>query len=588
MREPRPTISLELPLYLIVFVFGTWLRLSQIDRYPLTDAEASEALAALPEPSEFGPADLSSQSPAYMMLTGLAFTLSGAADGAARWVPAIAGAALVLTPLIVQRQLGRGPAFLAAILFAVSPTLWTASRTAGGATLAAIALLAGVLFLVRARSAIRGNLESTAAMLGLAAISGPAAFSGLVTIGAGSAMFGVVRRRRSNLQSDHTVALPWPSTIPTEAVVRSLALAAFIAIALATGLGFFVGALRGVFDGLGTWAEGWFRSSGVPAVTVLLQLPAYEPLALVLGGAAVVRALKKGRPLETWLACWTVGAILAVALYAARQPEDILWIVTPLTILAAGEVSNLLDRISGAQHPGLLFGFVGAVVALLAFSYLQLVAFVRGPESFQLFLGVPVLLGLAVMGIAFAAGALVLLGLGWSRQVALIVTGTAGLIVLLALSLSAGAGLNFAESSARELWRPQASTLGLRGLHDSIRTLSEAKTGQPTGLPIQLGDESTPALAWTLRSYSRSDSLDPANSPPLVLIREGAEANSLPSEYLGQSVTIGERWDWTGWYPPDLLGWWLTRDAPTRPARWVILARQDVAGVEQLVPITEP
>ena len=40
MREPRPTISLELPLYLIVFVFGTWLRLSQIDRYPLTDAEA--------------------------------------------------------------------------------------------------------------------------------------------------------------------------------------------------------------------------------------------------------------------------------------------------------------------------------------------------------------------------------------------------------------------------------------------------------------------------------------------------------------------------------------------------------------------
>ena len=151
MSEPRPTVALEVPLYLIVLITGAWLRLHQIDRYPLSDAEASEALAALPAASEFEPPDLSSHSPAYTVLSRLAFSLSGAGDGAARWTPAIAGAALVLTPLIIRRQFGRGPALLAAILLAVSPTVWTASRIAGGATLAAVGLLAGVLFLVRAR-----------------------------------------------------------------------------------------------------------------------------------------------------------------------------------------------------------------------------------------------------------------------------------------------------------------------------------------------------------------------------------------------------------------------------------------------------
>ena len=67
-----------------------------------------------------------------------------------------------------------------------------------------------------------------------------------------------------------------------------------------------------------------------------------------------------------------------------------------------------------------------------------------------------------------------------------------------------------------------------------------------------------------------------------MITREGAP---LPGEYLGQSVTIGESWGWTGWLPPDLMSWLVVRDAPTVPDRWVLLVRKDVVGVEELPPV---
>ncbi len=588
MTERRPSVSLESLLYLILFTFGAWLRLSDLDRQPLSDAEAREALTALPQPSDFQPPELSSGSPAYQVLTGLAFTFSRADDSTARWASAVAGAALLLTPLLVRRQIGRVPALMATLLLGISPTLWAASRTAGGSAIATLGILAAVLFLVRARAEARGNLEWAAGMLGLAAVAGQAGLIGLTTLGVGSGALVYIRRRRSNPHPDRAVAYPWPATFPSDALLRSLLLAGLVGLGLASGLGFFAGALRGVFSEIGAWVEGWFSPSGIPAASVLLQLPAYEPLLLVFGVVGLLRAVRKGNPLETWFAVWAVGAVLLIGLYPGRRPEDVVWAVIPLAFLAANEASTLIDRVLRARPAWLLVGFVGAVVALSAFSYLQLEAFERGPDAFQSFLGMPLLLMLALMGIGLAAAAIVLLGIGWSKELAITVTGAAGLIVLTMLSLSAGGRLNLAEASARELWRAQASTLELRGLAETLDTLSKATTGRSAVIPLLLADRSTPGLAWTLRDYASSDGADPANNPPIVLMREGPGTESFPSEYLGQSVTIGEYWGWTGWGPPEFIHWWVTREAPTLPDRWVLLVRPDIAGVEQPSPSGVP
>ena len=183
------------------------------------------------------------------------------------------------------------------------------------------------------------------------------------------------------------------------------------------------------------------------------------------------------------------------------------------------------------------------------------------------------------MGISLAILALILLAVGWSRDVAIPIAGAAAILVLLGAGISAGAALNFGEPSARELYRPQASTLGLNDLRESLSTLSRAETGRSDALPIETRDQPSPALAWATRNFPTHEG--PEN-PAIILVREGAP---LPGEYLGQSVTVGESWGWVGGLPPNLISWLVIRESPTVPDRWVLLVRKDVAGVEELGPV---
>ena len=558
----QPSLSLEVLLYALVVLLAVWLRFARLDLYPLTDREADHALAVSTS------TELLSDSPAHRTLTTLAFTLRGESEAGARWAPALAGVVLALTPALLRLQIGRGPAFLGALLMAISPVLWTASRTADGTTLAALGITAAAFLLAG------GRIEWSAAFLGLALVSGPAALTGLTGIGAGAGVFAVLRRRRTN--PGGTLAYPIPKS---QVWLRGLAIVGMIALMVATGAGFLPDSLQSIFEGLGSWVSGWLESGGILVATLMVMLITYEPLVFAAGGIGVVGKLRKGNALEAFLASWAVGALLVLILYRGRQPADIIWTVIPLTLLAALVISDLLDKVFQPENAWLAVGFTGAIVALMAFTYLQLRAGVSGPGSLQTFLGFPTHFAAAAMGIGLAALTLILLAVGWSREVAFPIAGAAAILVLLGAGISAGAALNFGEPTARELYRPQASTLGLYALRESLRTLSRADTGQPDALPIEMRDRPSSALAWATRDYPVFEG---PGSPAIVITREGAP---LPSEYLGQSITIGESWGWTGWLPPDLISWLVVRDSPTVPNRWVLLVRKDVAGVEELLPV---
>ena len=566
--EAQASLSLEVVLYGLIVLLAVWLRFAKLDLYPLTNREAEHALAA----STSG--DLRSESPAHRALTSLAFTFTGESETAARWAPALAGVLLVLTPVLLRSQIGRGPAFLSALLLAISPVLWTASRTADGTALAALGITAAIFLLMS------GRIEWAGAALGLAVVSGPAALTGLTSIGAGAGVFAILRRSRSRsrLQSASDAALASP--IPKSLVWRrGLIAGGLVALFVATGGGFFPESLQGIFEGLGGWVSGWFQGSGIAVTTLLVALFAYEPLVAVAGGIGVVDKLRKGNALEAFFASWALGSVLVLILYRGRQPSDIVWTVIPLTLLAATVVGALLEKISQPENVWLAVGFTGAIVALTAFAYLQLRAGVGGPDSLQTFLGFPTHIVAAAMGVGLAALAVILLAVGWSREVAIPIAGAAAILVLLGAGISAGAALNFGDPTARELYRPQVSTLGLNALRESLQTLSRAETGRPEALPIAISDRPSPALAWATRDYPAYEG---SGDPAIILVREGAP---LPGEYLGQSVTIGESWGWTGGLPPDLMSWLVIRDTPTVADRWVLLVRKDVAGVEELLPV---
>jgi hypothetical protein len=573
MSRARRTVSVEALGYLVVIIAAAWLRFSSLGVHPLGDAESLAALSSAPGLSDFVPDSIVSYSPAYRALTRPAFALFGANEASARLVPAFAGLLLVLSPVLLRRQIGRGPALLAAAFFALSPTLWLASRTASGTMIGALSLLFALAILTSKQSDGGVNLEWAAASVGLGLVSGPAWLSGVASIVLGIVLFRLIRRR---------VGLPASlAKMPVERILRSVAIGGLVALGVATGLGFLPDGLRGFFDGLGTWAEGWFQTGRRFPGTYLLHLVAYEPLALVFGGLSLFATLRhRGRP-QRWISAWALGALLLVPLHPATELANAVWFVLPLLLLASISAAGAIDRIAKTKPIWLTLGAGLGILALLSFSYLQFRSYVGNPDSLQSLFGVPTLLALGVMGLGLALIALLMLGFGWTPELAQQVAAFSGLIGLVGFTLSAGAQLNLGEPSGAEIAHAQVGTQGLTILRDSLTILSEAEFGRSEALPVQASDEPTPALAWTLRGYPRLRNLNPEGDPPVILVREDAP---LPGEYLGQSLTVGEARAWSGWLPPDPLAWILARTGPTVQDRWVMLVRQDVAGVDQLTP----
>ncbi len=568
------SLSVEAVLYLVIGLLAAWLRLAHLDQPPLSDAEATAALSAVE--SAFAPEQLDQRSAAYRTATAAVFALGGVGEAAARLVPAMAGVLLVFVPLLLRRELGSGVAFTSAFLLAISPTFWSAARSAGGVSLGVLGVAAGLAFAIRSRHQLHPNLELAAVAGGLALVSGAAGLTGATSLLAAWLVFALLRRRRSPQQIRFPLL---PSDFERGSLERALLAGGAVGLALGAGFGLAPEGLELVFGGMGEWAAGWFRRAGYPAGTLLLQLPAYEPLVLIFGGIGLVDGLRRGRDLQAALASWAVGAVALSLIHVGREPSEILWVVLPLTLLAAPAVALAIERAIAGRPVWVMLGAGGGITALLGFAYLQLRGYVGSVNAAQQLLGVPALLGLAVMGFLLAATALSLVAAGWSIDLARRVAGGVGLVTLLSLTISAGAALNSAQPAPTELWHRQTSTAGLMTLQESLRTLSEAEIGQPSALPIQAVDSPSPSLAWVLREYPRYQGLGPSASPPAILVREGGQ---LPGEYLGQSLSIGELRVWPTAYPPQLLSWWLTRSGPTSEQRWVLLVRPDVAGIEQL------
>jgi hypothetical protein len=51
----------------------------------------------------------------------------------------------------------------------------------------------------------------------------------------------------------------------------------------------------------------------------------------------------------------------------------------------------------------------------------------------------------------------------------------------------------------------------------------------------------------------------------------------LSADYLGQTVVIGETWNFRGPLPPGVLRWWWRRQMPALEDPWILFVRADVA-----------
>jgi hypothetical protein len=565
MKKSQPT--LEHAFYAIALAVGVGLRFLHLGALPLSNYEAEWALQALQVSQGLRPAI--GPNPAYVHLTATLFYIFSATNFMARFWMALAGTALILSPWFLRSRIGRLPALVLAFGLALDPGLVAISRLAGGPILAITCLILAGLFWLDGKRTVAGFFA------GLAFLSGPSVWFGLLSLALTWAFTTVLGRRNRTIEEKRLVAEETKSDIGSLGWKDYRGALAWVLGTLLVAGSLFLLSPKGLSAFIMSFVEflrGWWTLSGVPLWRSLLALPAYEILPLGFGIAGLVQGILKRDADILRLGVWTLVALVLALIYPGRQTIDLTWALLPLWTLAAIEIGHHFDF--EGRNRWELAGVATLVVSLLVFGWLDLAGVTTMDMGTQearmrlyLLIAVVLLIGLSLL----------LVGAGWSA-VAARLGGVWGVILVLTaftLAMSTGAA-GLREPLTVELWHPEPRSSRVDVLLKVANQISDLNTGYAGQLPLTVLGVDSPALQWLFRDWQvRSVSaLVPDSSPQLII--SSVDQISLAANYRGEALPLTELADWNNATPADWLKWFIYRQMPILRQEIILWVRSDL------------
>ncbi|MGE5222307.1 MAG: hypothetical protein ACM3PY_07715 [Omnitrophica WOR_2 bacterium] len=564
--------TLETLCYILVFILAVFVRFLNLGKFPLTDAEANWALQAL-NLARSQPVVPGAQ-PLYTLWTSLVFMLLGNTNFLARFLPALCGCLLVLSPWFFRRWTGRAAALVMAACLALDPGLIALSRIAGGS-------MPAVAFGILALGAIFDRRLLLAGVLGgLALLSGPAILLGIAGLGIVWAITILMERAG---WINH-LAEPGSEIFPPEpnALFDRRALYFLIGTVILTGTLFFrfpqgLGAMAGQIP---AYFNGWTTPSGVPALRLPVALLVYQPLALIFGLSAMLRCWLPGYPrsvVSRRLCLWVLVALGLAMLYPGRQVTDLAWVLVPLWALAGIEIVTDLASMDQGIFRLVSLGQALLLFLLLVFSWLNLAGLSHFGDVNQ-----PAVSGAIFLifgAILMATITTVLVGLGWSWDIARkgLVWGLSAALGIFMLSTGWGMA-QLRPGGSQELWGNTPSSADPDLLLKTLGNLSEYQKGMSKNIDI-VSQVDAPSLRWVLRNWSQAsfvNELSIEKMPSIVITYKDQNTPSLAASYRGEEFAWQVYPAWKGILPPDLPLWLTFRQAPLDNKAIILWARADI------------
>ena len=578
-------VTVERVAYLAVGLLAAWLRFCQLGLRPLSEAEAVQALAAF----RFTRGDLLTPAgtvPALFTGNLLGFTLTGAGDVVARWLPALAGVLLVLLPYGLRHRLGRGGALAASILLAISPSLVYSSRTLDSAILVSafsLALLVGLINYVDTNRPVYLYLGAVAAGLGLTA--GPGFYSLLLSTVLFALLLYAVERLADRPTGWSALHEAWAALRAEKGLLaKTGAVLAGTFGLVATAFVLNPAGVGHAADLIGAWIQGFLpEPGGQPFVYPLLLLVCYEPLILLLGlveagrwalhrrtGAQEPGSLGASFPLTAFLVFWALLALLIVLLAGHRSASGILLVVVPLALLA-GQGIERAWRWIGRRALWFQAGMVSLIaLGVVAFLYLQVAAFgLSSPTSTVSVAGVTLYASSTYLLVALIALVL-LVGLAavawiWRGPALLLAAGWITVVVGLGLfGFKAMWGVNFSHATdPRELMIGQTTLPDVHLFAERLQALSMQSSGDAHTLSFTLDAATGPVVAWYLRDFQNKTVVEGLSTPPQTVAAVTLAAQDLPigETFRGQGFPLRAHWQPWGLWGQPLIRWLLFTEA---------------------------
>ncbi len=576
--------TVERAAYVAIGLLAAVLRLYRLGLRPLNEAEATQALAAYRFVRGAIEAAPGGTIPALFTGNVAGFTLLGAGDAVARWLPALAGLVLVLLPYFLRHRLGRGGALAASLLLALSPSAVFFSRSLDGAILVAASGLALAVGLIQYLDTRRPAwLYLAAGALGFGLCAGPAIFGLLLIFLAFGLLLFVAEKLLDRETGWSSLRVGWWALraepgdeggpgLPTKLAAVLGGTFGLVAMTFAlhpAGVGL-------AADTVAAWAQGFLpETGGAPAVYPLLLLLRYEPLLLLLGLVAMGRrawAARRGQPEPqqagsafphaAFLAFWA----LAATLLAVVAGHNVLLGVVPLALLAGQSVERAwqwLDRRARWPEVGLV---AAAALVLVVFLYLQVATYGLADNTTTIsFLGLTLYASSTYLILAGLALSLIV-GLGivaWAWRGPGVVLGGAWLALLLVLGLYGVRqmwGANVARAAdPRELLVAQTTSPQVRTLVAELEQLSVNESGAFHTLPVTVEAATGPVIAWYLREFEQQVVVEELPAPPQTVAALTLAHQDLPigETYRGQGFALRVRWAPWGLWGRKLSRWLL-------------------------------
>lgn len=547
-------------LYALALLGAAFLRFTQLGLMPLTDGEAAPALQALQIASGLKPT--LGAHPFYTLSTALLFFINGGGtDFLARFVTALAGSLLVLAPVLFTDRIKPRAALILAFFLAFEPGLIALSRQAASPILA-------VTFLVFFLGMLNQNRQAgAAAFFALAILSGPSVWLGLLGLGAS---WGILRltsllianSKQKNWNDTFKLTPPSPKTSMI-----------FAGVLLIAGSMFFwvPNGLSAAFTSISEFFKGWMASSGSPAARLLFSLLIYEPFGVLLASLAIIRGLRSSNRRIIIISVWLFSALTLVLLYPSRQISDLAWVLIPLWVLAAMELTRginiRLEERSEILGVVLLTVFTWAF-AWLDFSALALPSINQQEYTLRVWLLVGALALLVVSWLLVAAG--------WSVRVARIGAVWGMAIVLGLFGFGGAMGITGLRGlSTPELWWLAGQPVQARLLQSTVGQISDWGRGNDHAADIVIAGINSPALEWALRDHPVSvvQVLDSSSAPDIV-ITPLQDNPALASSYRGQDFSWRQTPLWDVTIFKDWLRWISLREMPVSGESLILWARE--------------
>jgi len=563
MKKKEPFSSGTI-LFAAIFVFALALRVLMLGVFPLREGEARWAYQAW----ELWQGQRSAVGfeTGYLSITRLLFALFGSSTFLARLWPAVVGSFMVWVPYIFREKVGKNPALIMALGFAMDPGFLVSSRSVGSPMTALVFLFltAGLL--------IRDNYFWASIFGAFFLLSGRGFGLGLFMVSVTLAiahLLKIIHFRKDVLQSlsgssKQQASFPW-----------TRALWVVGGVLLLFGTSFF-----SHFEGVSAWVggipaflRGWVEPSSVSAGRVLLTMLVYQPLPILFGALAAVQGLRERDVLSRSLSLWFVVALAVVLLYPGRQTWDLIWALVPLWGLTGLALSRELFPYESKNTVWILAGLIFILSSLMWLSFLSL-ATVPGDQQAVFWqwgiIGAAVVLGLLSVSI-FAAES------SWQEGKQGLIMGVVTALILYMVSGSISTAYIRADDP-RSFWYPDPGTAQLPLLMETVQEMSVYETGREDSIQITVNDNSS-SLKWALRDFPRvrfETYINSSGFSPLLITDADVDTSQFSNQYLGQDFVLRTYPGWQGVLPLDWKRWVAFREGPLDEDPILLWVKRDV------------